>query len=70
MPGSRRRAWPTSAQLSAGPGEFVSVGDAGFASTLVELDVVDEYRPFVNPSCSAAAHPTSQHEMSVSTSSW
>jgi hypothetical protein len=48
----------------------VSVGDAGFASTLVELDVVDEYRPFVNPSCSAAAHPTSQHEMSVSTSSW
>jgi dihydrofolate reductase len=38
-----------SAQLSEGPGEFVSVGGAGRASTLVELDVIDEYRPFVNP---------------------
>jgi dihydrofolate reductase len=27
----------------------VSVGGAGRASTLVELDVIDEYRPFVNP---------------------
>ena len=27
----------------------VSVGGAGFASTLVELDLIDEYRLFVNP---------------------
>ena len=31
------------------PGAYVSVGGAGLASHLVELDLIDEYRPFVNP---------------------
>jgi dihydrofolate reductase len=38
------------AKLKAEPGEqVVSVGGAGFASTLVELDLIDEYRLFVSP---------------------
>jgi len=38
------------AKLKAEPGELVvSVGGAGFAATLVELDLIDEYRLFVSP---------------------
>jgi dihydrofolate reductase len=38
------------AKLKAGPGEsVVSVGGAGFAATLAELDLIDEYRLFVSP---------------------
>jgi dihydrofolate reductase len=38
------------AKLEAEPGEgLVSVGGAAFASTLVELDLIDEYRLFVSP---------------------
>jgi dihydrofolate reductase len=38
------------AKLTAEPGQgVVSVGGAGFASTLVELDLIDEYRLFVSP---------------------
>ena len=38
------------AKLKAGPGEgVVSVGGAGFASTLAGMDLIDEYRLFVSP---------------------
>jgi RibD C-terminal domain len=38
------------ARLKAEPGEgVVSVGCAGFASTLIELDLIDEYRLFTSP---------------------
>jgi dihydrofolate reductase len=38
------------AKLKAEPGErVVSVGGAGFAATLIELDLIDEYRLFVSP---------------------
>jgi len=38
------------ARLRDEPGEgVVSVGGAGLASTLIELDLIDEYRLFVNP---------------------
>jgi dihydrofolate reductase len=38
------------AKLTAGPdGRVVSVGGAGFASALIELDLIDEYRLFVSP---------------------
>jgi dihydrofolate reductase len=38
------------AKLREAPGEgVVSVGGAGLAATLIELDLVDEYRLFVNP---------------------
>jgi dihydrofolate reductase len=38
------------AKLKAAPGEgVVSVGGAGLASTLIKLDLIDEYRLFVNP---------------------
>jgi dihydrofolate reductase len=38
------------AELEAEPGErVVSVGGAGFAATLAELDLIDEYRLFVSP---------------------
>jgi dihydrofolate reductase len=38
------------AELKAQPVDaVVSVGGAGFASTLVELDLIDEYRVFVSP---------------------
>ena len=36
-------------KLREGPGTYVSVGGAGLASTLVEQDLIDEYRLFVNP---------------------
>ena len=38
------------ARLRAAPGEgVISVGGAGLAATLIELDLIDEYRLFVNP---------------------
>jgi dihydrofolate reductase len=38
------------ARLREGPGEgVVSVGGAGLASTLIKLDLIDEYRLFVDP---------------------
>ena len=37
------------AALKAQSGKDLSVGGAGFASTLVELDLIDEYRLFVYP---------------------
>ncbi|HEX3211045.1 MAG TPA: dihydrofolate reductase family protein [Actinomycetota bacterium] len=37
------------AALKAESGKDVSVGGPGFASTLVELDLIDEYRLFVSP---------------------
>ena len=37
------------AALRAQSGKDVSVGGTGFASTLVELDLIDEYRLFVSP---------------------
>jgi dihydrofolate reductase len=37
------------AKLRDGPGEYVSVGGAGLASSLIDLDLIDEYRLFVTP---------------------
>lgn len=38
------------AKLKEQPGEdVVSVGGAGFASTLIKLDLIDEYRLFISP---------------------
>jgi len=38
------------AKLREGPGEgVISVGGAGLASTLIKLDLIDEYRLFVQP---------------------
>jgi len=37
------------ARLKAEPGRDLAVGGAGLAATLIRLDLVDEYRPFVNP---------------------
>ena len=37
------------ARLRNGPDGYLSVGGAGFAATLVEQDLIDEYRMFVNP---------------------
>jgi dihydrofolate reductase len=38
------------ARLRDAPGEgVVSVGGAGLASTLIKLDLIDEYRLFINP---------------------
>jgi dihydrofolate reductase len=37
------------AKLKEQPGKDVSVGGAGLASTLIKLDLVDEYRLFVSP---------------------
>jgi dihydrofolate reductase len=37
------------ARLQEGPDGYLSVGGAGFASTLVAQDLIDEYRLFVNP---------------------
>jgi len=37
------------AKLKEQPGEDVAVGGAGLASTLIELDLVDEYGLFVSP---------------------
>ena len=36
-------------RLREGSDGFLSVGGAGLASTLVEQDIIDEYRLFVNP---------------------
>jgi dihydrofolate reductase len=37
------------ARLKRETGKDISVGGAGLASTFVELDLIDEYRPFVYP---------------------
>jgi dihydrofolate reductase len=37
------------ARLKAEPGKDIAVGGAGLASSLVERDLIDEYRPFVYP---------------------
>ena len=37
------------AELRQEPGKDISVGGAGFASTLVDADLIDEYRLFVSP---------------------
>jgi dihydrofolate reductase len=37
------------AKLKQQPGKDLAVGGAGLASTLIELDLVDEYRLFVSP---------------------
>jgi dihydrofolate reductase len=37
------------ARLKEQPGKDVAVGGAGLASTLIKLDLVDEYRLFVSP---------------------
>jgi dihydrofolate reductase len=37
------------AKLKEGSGKDLAVGGAGLAATLIELGLVDEYRPFVNP---------------------
>jgi dihydrofolate reductase len=37
------------AKLKEQPGADVAVGGAGLASSLIELDLIDEYRLFVNP---------------------
>jgi dihydrofolate reductase len=37
------------ARLKEQPGKDMAVGGAGLASTLVELGLIDEYRPFVHP---------------------
>ena len=38
------------ARIREAPGEgVVSVGGAGLAATLIKLDLIDEYRLFVNP---------------------
>jgi dihydrofolate reductase len=38
------------ARVKAGPGDgVVSAGGAGLAATLIQLDLVDEYRMFMNP---------------------
>jgi dihydrofolate reductase len=37
------------AELKEQPGKDLAVGGAGLASTLIELDLIDEYRLFVSP---------------------
>jgi dihydrofolate reductase len=37
------------AKLKEQSGKDLAVGGAGLASTLIELDLIDEYRPFVSP---------------------
>jgi dihydrofolate reductase len=37
------------ARLKEQPGKDVAVGGAGLASTCIELDLIDEYRPFISP---------------------
>jgi dihydrofolate reductase len=37
------------AKLKEQPGDDVAVGGAGLASSLIELDLIDEYRLFVSP---------------------
>ena len=37
------------ARLKEQPGQDVAVGGAGLASTLIKLDLIDEYRLFVSP---------------------
>jgi len=44
-------------RLKEQPGGDLSVGGAGLASTLVELDLIDEYRLFVSPVVLGAGTP-------------
>jgi dihydrofolate reductase len=37
------------ARLREEPGKDLAVGGAGLASTFIELDLIDEYRPFIYP---------------------
>jgi dihydrofolate reductase len=37
------------AKMKEGAGRYVSVGGAGLAAALIEQDLIDEYRLFVNP---------------------
>ncbi len=37
------------AKLKEQPGNDLAVGGAGLASTLIELGLIDEYRPFISP---------------------
>ncbi len=37
------------AKLRAQPGKDVAVGGAGLASSLIKLNLIDEYRPFISP---------------------
>lgn len=46
------------ARLKEAPGEdVISVGGAGLAATLINLDLIDEYRLFVNPVVLGAGTP-------------
>jgi dihydrofolate reductase len=46
------------AKLNEAPGEgVISVGGAGLASALIKLDLIDEYRLFVNPVVLAGGTP-------------
>jgi dihydrofolate reductase len=45
------------AKLKAEPGKDLAVGGAGLASSLIKLDLVDEYRQFVNPVVLGAGTP-------------
>jgi len=59
------------ARLREQPGQdVVSVGGAGFAATLVKLDLIDEYRLFVNPVVLAAAPLTSRPLPRSAPSNW
>jgi dihydrofolate reductase len=37
------------AKLKQQPGKDLAVGGAGLASSLIKMDLIDEYRPFVSP---------------------
>jgi dihydrofolate reductase len=45
------------ARLKQQPGKDIAVGGAGIASTFIELGLIDEYRPFVNPVVLGAGTP-------------
>jgi dihydrofolate reductase len=45
------------AKLKEGSGKDLAVGGAGLAATLIELGLVDEYRPFVSPVVLGGATP-------------
>ena len=42
-------ALPKRSRLNEQPGGDLKVGGAGLASTLMKLDLIDEYRPFIFP---------------------
>jgi dihydrofolate reductase len=45
------------AKLRAQAGEDVAVGGAGLASSLIKLNLIDEYRPFISPIVLGAGTP-------------